>query len=187
MNPALPHIFLCNRQLRRCVEKFAIFLFGRERFFHAVKVDNLLHIRPIYSSFFFASIIFRNFLFSSLSLAYRSLLLQRKHILFAFNSLSIISPLSRRVRAHFPLVQGQKKVPSATDSTPTGTTERGMPRLFHHALLQIFGQVGAHNARDMIGGHLLHIVRHHDADQLLERGALGIPSQLSARLRGVAP
>ena len=53
------------------------------------------------------------------------------------------------------------------------------PILFDDALLQKFGKVGAHDRSDMFGCDLLHIVLHHDLDELFESGLCRIPAQFA--------
>ena len=40
--------------------------------------------------------------------------------------------------------------------------------LLHYTLLEIFGEIGAHDGGDMIGCDFLHVVLYHNLDELLE-------------------
>lgn len=59
--------------------------------------------------------------------------------------------------------------------------------LLYDSFLQVFGQVGTHDAGHMVGSYLLHVVGNHQPHQLLERGGLRIPAEFLFRFGGVAP
>ena len=59
--------------------------------------------------------------------------------------------------------------------------------LLHHTLLQILGQIGVDGVGEVFGGNLLHVVLHHDLDELVESGGLGIPSEFLLGFGRVAP
>ena len=62
-----------------------------------------------------------------------------------------------------------------------------IPLLLYQALLEVFSQVRAGHACNVVGGNFLHIVVDHDLHELFERRLLRVPAEFGPRLGRVAP